>query len=123
MSYSQPHYTPFLLILLIVLIPYLSMSLLIMLQCIPAFIGGLSQILQAADMYYARIREIDLQSNSQESIIYIPNKDPSYSAPHAMNTPRGTKIPRPSDGRKNLGCSNRKNTIWGNQFAGTSFLR
>ena len=74
----------------------------------------MSQILQAADMYYARIREIDLQSNSQESIIYIPNKDPSYSVPHtdAMNTPRGMKIPCPSDGRKNLGCSNRKNTIW-----------
>ena len=52
-------------------------------------IGRLSQILQSADMYYARIREIDLQSNPQESIIYIPNKDPTHSAPRAMNTSRG----------------------------------
>ena len=49
------------------------------------FIGRLSQILQATDMYYARIREIDLLLNPQESIIYIPNKDPTYSAPLAMN--------------------------------------
>ena len=36
-------------------------------------------------MYYARIRENNLQLNPQESIIYIPNKDPIYSAPLAMN--------------------------------------
>ena len=36
---------------------------------------------QAADVCYARIREIDLQWNPQEPIIYIPNKDPTYSAP------------------------------------------
>ena len=37
-----------------------------------AFIGRLSQIIQAADMYYARVREINLQSNPQECTIYIP---------------------------------------------------
>ena len=45
------------------------------------FIGRLSQTLQAADVCYTRIREIDLQWNPQEPIIYIPNKDPTYSAP------------------------------------------
>ena len=56
-------------------------------------------------MYYARIREIDLQLNPQESIIYIPNKDPTYSAPLAMNRNANTlHFWWP----KTLGCSNRQ---------------
>ena len=54
-------------------------------------------------MNYARIREIDLQWNVQESIIHIPNKVPTYSAPLAMNTSRGMQIPCTSDGLKILG--------------------
>ena len=57
-----------------------------------AFIGRLRQILQAADMYYARIREIDLQLNPQESIIYIPNRDSTYSAPLATKRDANTLL-------------------------------
>ena len=55
-------------------------------------------------MYYIRIWEIDLQLNHQESVIYIPNKDPTYRALLAMNTPRGMQIPCTSDGLKILGA-------------------
>ena len=40
-----------------------------------AFIGRLGQILKAADMYCAKIREIDLKLKPQQSIIYILNRD------------------------------------------------
>ena len=53
-------------------------------------------------MYYARIRNIELQVNPQESVIYIPNIDPTYSAPLARNIPRGMQIPCTSDGLKFL---------------------
>ena len=46
-----------------------------------AFIGKPSHILQAAGIYYARIREIDLKLKPQESIIYIPNRD-SFTVHH-----------------------------------------
>ena len=66
------------------------------------FHGRLSQILQAADMYYARIRKIELQVNPQESVIFIRNIDSTYSAPLARNIPRGMQIPCTSDGLKIL---------------------
>ena len=40
-------------------------------------------------MYYAEIREIDLQWNPQESIIYIPNRDSTYRAPLAISKKNG----------------------------------
>ena len=80
-SYSQPHYIPF----FIDIADKFDSLFINVFANNAAFLGSLSQILVLQDIYCARIREIDLLLNPQESIIYIPNKDPTYSAPLAMN--------------------------------------
>ena len=104
MSYSQLHYVPF-------IADKFDFLFINVFANNAAFLGSLSQILVLQDIYCARIREIDLQLNPQESIIYFPNEDPTDSAPLELNTPGGMQIPCIFDGLKSWVLQLEKNNM------------